>query len=141
LYIILLGLYFCKIFIPASVVPPLTAIESAKSLGSFFDFSINFTEPKIVNKTISLAIFFGNPICCEAFSHASISLKTYPGPLPEMAVALSISISFFNQIVFPTFEKRLLIIFLLFLLVLLLDTKQLTPSPIKAGIFGITLTI
>ena len=37
MYIILLGLYFCKIFIPASVVPPLTAIESAKSLGSFFD--------------------------------------------------------------------------------------------------------
>jgi len=56
-----------------------------------------------VDKTISLAIFFGNPICCEAFSNASISVKIYPGPLPEMAVALSISISFFNQIVFPTF--------------------------------------
>ena len=64
-------MFFCKILIPASVVPPLTAIESANCFGSKFVFSINLIEP---NKPI---VHSGIQVVPINYLHAKLQVFGY----------------------------------------------------------------
>ena len=67
----------------------------------FYKLDINYN----LKKFLSLVKKF-KPNFNDSDNKCSTNKKKYPGPLPEIAVTLSISPSFFNHNIFPTFLNK-----------------------------------